>query len=433
MGFLVKAAGAVERMIRPTGASPTPAPRAEITVADSLAEVLRLLNESGLSRSGTNVTITRAMQLAAVYACVRILSESLAQLPLLVYRKTADGKALATSLPLFSVLKDQVNEWQTSFEWRERVIVDVALRGNSYAYKVRNARGQVIELLRMHPDRCCPKQDPNTLALTYEWTRPSGQKIVLPRKEVLHIRGLGDDDIVGKNPIEWFRETIGDAAATQEHSSRFWSNGAKPLMVLEVEAGAKIGETAQKALREDFELMYSGPANAYRTAILPGGVKASNLQINGKDAQFLETRKFQRSEIAMLFRVPPHMIGELERSTNNNIEHQSLEFVMHTLTPWMVRIEQAIARDLLDHDPSLYVKFNASALLRGDAQSRAEALQIQRRNGVINANEWRDIEDMDRRTDPGGDEYIIESNMQRNDGSTVEAAVTDPKQEPAKP
>lgn len=388
-------------------------PRNEIVTYGSLAEALKALNGGAVSKAGPLVTVDRAMQSGAVYACVRVIADTHAQLPLVTFRRLdEERRERARNNTLYGLLHDRVNEWQTSFEWRQLKQRDLLLRGNAYSLIVRGFGGRIVELLRIHPDRVSPKQDSDTLAVTYELTREDGRRIELPRSEVLHIRGLGDDGVCGVNPIHWYREVLGDSLAAQEHGSRFWSNGAKLLGLLETNPEIALDEPDRKAVREDFDQMYRGGENAYKTAILPRGMSYKPVGISNEDAQFLETRKFSRSEIAGIFRVPPHKIGDLERATFSNIEHQALEFVTDTMLPWLINWEQAIQRDLLAGEDDLFAKFIVDGLLRGDAKSRAEALQIQRRNGVINANEWRQIEDRNPREDPGGEEYIVESNMQ---------------------
>ncbi|HYF87418.1 phage portal protein [Azospirillum sp.] len=386
--------------------------RAEITEPTDLQTVISQLLGGYTSASGAAVTVDSAQRFAAVAACVRVLTNSIAHLPLVLFRKTSSERQPATDLPVYRLLHDRPNEWQTSFQWRKLKQRDLLYRGNAFSLKVRGFRGDVQELLRLHPDRVQPKQDERTLAVSYVYTRADGRRVELARQDVLHLWSDSDDGVTGLNPIRLHRETIGDGLAMREHGSRFFSNGAKPLGILQ--AAGKIGNKAE--MRQDFESLYAGGQNAHRVAILDQGVEYKPVSISMEDAQYLEGRKFNRSEIAGIFGVPPHKIADLDRSTNNNIEHQALEFVTDSLAPWLVCWEQCIGRDLLDNDPSLYVKHNVDALLRGDSKSRAEALQIQRRNGVINANEWRALEDRNPRTDLGGDEFIVEGNMVRQTG-----------------
>lgn len=381
-----------------------------------------ILGVVGGSSAGVAVNVTSAQQVAAVHASVRVISESIAQLPCVLFRRDGTKRNPAVDHPVYALLHDRPNEWMTAFEWRELVSRHLNFRGNHYSLIVRGYGDRVLELLPMHPDRVKVQQDPVTLALSYIYTRADGRRVVYPRRNVLHIRGLGDDGVVGLDPISLYREAIGLTLATQRHGSRFFANGAKPSGLLEIEGS--MDAEARTAMREDFESLFSGE-NTHRTATLPKGVSFKDIQMSNDNAQFLETRKYQRSEIASLFRVPPHMIGDLEKATFSNIEHQAVEFVVHSLTPWLVRIEQALGRDLLNDAPDLFFKFNVDALLRGDSKSRAEALNIKRRAGVINANEWRALDDMNPREDEGGDEYIVEQNMTPQSGNAKD-------EEPAK-
>lgn len=409
MGHLVRFASAVERIF---------SPRASLT-AESAAELEAFISGQlgPISKAGITVTTASAQQLSAVYSCVRVLSETIAHLPLVLYARDGKKREAAVDHPVYRLLKSRPNEWQTSFEWRELKVRDLNLRGNAYSLIVRGFGDRIQELIRLHPDQVRPKQDARSLAISYEYTRRDGRRIELARRDVLHVRGMGDDGLVGLSPIKAQRETLGGALATQEHGNRFWANGAKPGSVATLEEGKDMSDPARIALREDLERMYAGSANAYKTAVLPKGVKLDPLQVTNEDAQFLGSRKFQRTEIAGIYRVPPHKIGDLDKATFSNIEHQGLEFATDSITPWAVRFEQAIDRDLLDNDSGLFVKFNLAALLRGDFKSRQIGLQTQRRNGVINANEWRIIEDMNPRDDDGGEEYIVERNMGPQDGA----------------
>ena len=384
-----------------------------LTTSEDLAQALHAAMQ-GPAKSGASVTPETAMRQATVYACVRIIAESIAHLPLAVFRRDGESRTPARDLRVYHLLHDRPNEWQTSYELRELLAKDIELRGNGYARIVRNFRGEPDELLYLPADTVMAQQDSRTLAVAYQYASPDGRTVTLRRDEVWHVRGMGNG-LAGMDPITCYRETVGDAIAQQEHGSRFFSNGAKPLGVLEVAAGTNIGGPAQTALREDFNTLYAGNENAHRTAVLPGGVTYKPVSISNENAQFLESRAFTRTEICGLFRVPPHKVGDLSRATFSNIEHQALEFVTDCLLPRLVRWEQAIGRDLLD-DPDLFAKFNVSALLRGDFKSRQEGLQIQRRNGVISANEWRALEEFNPRTDDGGNAYIVEANMTADTG-----------------
>lgn len=384
----------------------------ELTTSEGLDSWIR--HGGTGSTAGVPVTAANAQGLAAVAASVRVLSNAVAHLPLRVMRRDDERRSPARDLPVYGLLHDRPNAWQTSYQWRKLLMRDLLLRGNAYCLKVAGSRG-VQGLLRMHPDHVAVRQDPRTLAVSYDYSRPDGGAVTFRRDQVFHVWADSDNGLVGLNPIRTYRESIGDGLAIREHGSRFFSNGAKPLGVIEIEGGKMVPE-AQAAFRKDFDSLYGGGENAHKTVILPAGVSYKPVSITMDDAQWIEARKTTAREIFGIFGIPPHKAGDLGDATFSNIEHENLDFVISSLTPWLVCWEQAIDRDLLGGDPSLYAKFNVSALLRGDAKSRAEALQIQRRNGVINADEWRELEDYNPRGDAGGEVYIIEGNMQPNDG-----------------
>lgn len=388
-----------------------------ITTSEDLDAWIR--DGGATSVSGVSVTEKKAAAVAAVFTCVRVLRMAISHLPLVLYVQEGRRRVPDTRHPLYGLLHDRPNEWQTSLEWRESMQRDVELRGNAYARIVLGVGGRIIELIRLHPDTVTPKQD-ELMRVTYEYTRPNGQRVVLRNNEVLHIKGYSDDGLVGMNPIREHRETIGDAIAMREHGARFFSNGGKPLGAFEVnvESGThfEMSQASKDAFRADFDEAHSGGVNAHKSMLVPQGLTYKPISISMEDSQYIDGRKFTRSEIFGLFGVPPHKGGDLERATFSNIEHQSIEFVVDAIVPRCVRWEQAIKRDLLWHEQDRFVRHNVAGLLRGDTKSRAEALQIQRRNGVINANEWRLLEDLNPRTDEGGDEYIVETAMRPDDG-----------------
>lgn len=358
------------------------------------------------SKAGQMVTPLTAMQCAAVYACVRVLAESMAQLPLAVYKRRADGGAdEAPEHPLYPLLHDAPNGFQTSFEWREMQMGHVALRGNAYCVISRTVKG-VAELLPLHPDRVRVTQLPDW-SLRYDVT---GIAEPLRQSDILHLHGLSSTGVYGLSPIAQARETIGLALAAEDHGSRLFANGAEPSGVLSHPGPGKLSDDARKNLKESWQRAHSGP-NKHGTALLEEGLTWTKLAVTNKDAQFLETRQYQRAEIASLFRIPPHLIGDLTRATFSNIEQQSLEFVIHTLMPWVKRWEQRLSRQLLsDVDRRTYfVRFKVDGLLRGDIAGRYAAYAIAITNGWLNRNEVRALEGLNRAD--GLDEYLKPLNM----------------------
>jgi HK97 family phage portal protein len=371
----------------------------------------------GGTTSGKPVNEHTAMQMTAVYSCVRILAEAVAGLPLHLYKYTASGgKEKALFHPLYFLLHDEPNPEMSSFVFRETLMTHLLLWGNAYAQIIRNGKGEVIALYPLMPNRMRVDRDSKG-ELYYSYTRYSdeapainGMTVTLRPSDVLHIPGLGFDGLVGYSPIAMAKNAIGLAMATEEYGAKFFANGAAPGGVLEHPGTIK---DPQK-VKESWNMAYQGSSNAHRVAVLEEGMKYQPIGISPEQAQFLETRKFQINEIARIFRVPPHMVGDLEKSSFSNIEQQSLEFVKYTLDPWVIRWEQAISRSLLrtDEKKLLFAKFNVDGLLRGDYTSRMNGYAIGIQNGFMCPNDARALEDMDLIPDElGGNRFLCNGNM----------------------
>lgn len=371
----------------------------------------------GGSSSGKVVTERSAMQMTAVYACVRILSEAIAGLPLHMYRYKDDGgKEKALDHPLYLLLHDEPNPEMSSFVFRETLMTHLLLWGNAYAQIIRNGKGEVVALYPLMPNKMTVSRDETgQLYYTYQKSQEELPKdntytVTLHPSDVLHIPGLGFDGLVGYSPIAMAKNAIGLAIATEEYGSKFFANGAAPSGVLEHPGTIK----DPQRVRESWMSQFGGSANSNKIAVLEEGLKYTPISISPEQAQFLETRKFQINEIARIFRVPPHMVGDLEKSSFSNIEQQSLEFVKYTLDPWVVRWEQSIQRTLLTPEEKkiYFVKFNVEGLLRGDYQSRMSGYATARQNGWMSANDIRELENLDRiPAEEGGDLYLVNGNM----------------------
>lgn len=372
----------------------------------------------GSTTSGKVVNEQTAMQTTAVYACVRILSEAVAGLPLHIYRYRADGgKERIPQHPLYSLLHDEPNSEMTSFVFRETLMSHLLLWGNAYAQVVRNGRGQVIALYPLLPNKMDVSRAANgELLYTYyrdfdeSGIKPEGGYVTLRKDEVLHIPGLGFDGLIGYSPIAMSKNAIGMSLATEEYGASFFANGANPGGVLEHPGVIK----DIQRVKDSWNTAYQGSGNAHKIAVLEEGMKFQAIGIPPEEAQFLETRKFQIDEIARIFRVPPHMVGDLEKSSFSNIEQQSLEFVKYTLDPWVVRWEQSLQQSLIlpSEKASLMIRFNLDGLLRGDYQSRMNGYAVGRQNGWMSANDIRELEDMNRiSAEEGGDLYLVNGNM----------------------
>ena len=371
----------------------------------------------GGTTSGKTVTERSAMQMTAVYSCVRILSEAVAGLPLHVYRyNDSGGKEKALDHPLYQLLHDEPNPEMSSFIFRETLMTHLLLWGNAYAQIIRNGKGDIIALYPLMPNKMTVNRDEHG-QLYYQYNKSSDEAptmpnstVILEPRDVLHIPGLGFDGLVGYSPIAMAKNAIGLAIATEEYGAKFFANGAAPSGVLEHPGTIK----DPTKVREAWQSQFGGSGNSGKVAVLEEGMKYTPISIAPEQAQFLETRKFQINEIARIFRVPPHMVGDLEKSSFSNIEQQSLEFVKYTLDPWVVRWEQAIARALLtaDEKKRYFVKFNLEGLLRGDYQSRMEGYATARQNGWMSANDIRELENLDRiPAEDGGDLYLVNGNM----------------------
>ena len=382
----------------------------------------------GSSTSGKAVTERSAMQMTAVYSCVRILAEAIAGLPIHLYRYADDGsKEKATGHPLYFLLHDEPNPEMTSFVFRETIMTHLLLWGNGYSQIIRNGKGDVVALYPLMPNRMTVDRDEHG-RLFYSYQVSSGDAptmkqgtVVLAPSDVLHIPGLGFDGLVGYSPIAMAKNAIGMAIACEEFGAKFFANGAAPSGVLEHPGTIK----DPSRVREAWQSQFGGSANSGKVAVLEEGMKYTPISISPEQAQFLETRKFQINEIARIFRIPPHMVGDLEKSSFSNIEQQSLEFVKYTLDPWVVRWEQSIARSLLSPQEKkrYFVKFNLDGLLRGDYQSRMNGYATARQNGWMSANDIRELENLDRiPANLGGDLYLINGNMTKLEDAGIFAA-----------
>lgn len=362
----------------------------------------------GSTTSGKTVNERSAMQTTAVYACVRILAETIASLPLHLYRYTDNGKEKAVENSLYYKLHDEPNSEMTSFVFRETLMSHLLLWGNAYAQIIRDGKGNVLSLYPLLPDRMSVDRASNG-ELFYEYRKETGS-VILRHKEVLHIPGLGFDGLVGYSPIAMAKNAIGMALATEEYGAKFFANGANPGGVLEHPGVLK--DPAK--IRESWNAVYQGSGNAHRVAVLEEGMKFQSIGIPPEQAQFLETRKFQTEEICRIFRVPPHLVANLDKATFSNIEHQSISFIDNTIVPWVTRIEQSMKKSLLSETDKkeYFIKFNLNGRLRGDAGSRAQFYQIMRQNGVMSANDIRELEEMNLIPEiQGGDKYLVNGNF----------------------
>ena len=372
----------------------------------------------GRTTSGKPVNERTATQTTAVYACVRILAEAVASLPLHVYEYQDDGgKKLVHDHPLYYLLHDEPNPEMTSFVFRETLMSHLLIWGNAYAQIIRDGAGRVLGLYPLLPDKMDVQRDDRG-NIYYVYSRNSDENpmfkeygdIRLKAEDVLHIPGLGFDGLIGYSPIAMAKNAVGMTLACEEYGASFFANGANPGGVLEHPGVLK----DPSKVRESWNSVYRGVNNAHKIAVLEEGMKYQQIGIPPEEAQFLETRKFQINEIARLYRIPPHMVGDLDKSSFSNIEQQSLEFVKYTLDPWVIRWEQSLQRSLLlpGEKGKYFIKLNVDGLLRGDYQSRMNGYAVGRQNGWFSANDIREMENMNPIPDEqGGNLYLINGAM----------------------
>jgi HK97 family phage portal protein len=363
------------------------------------------------SHAGVDVNEDSALKFITVYSCVKVLAEGIASLPLVLYKeRRGGGSDKAYDHPLYDLLQTNPNDEMTTVTWREQQVGNQAISGNGYSIITKNKRGQVIDIYPVdwHKVNCFRDSDGR---IKYR-IEDRGKYEVFEADRVFHTLGMSPDGLHGFSPIRLAAESIGMGLAAAEFGSRFYGQGMNVGGILEYPEA--MSDIAYSRLKEDMDLRSSGLANSWKPMILEEGAKYNRIPMPLSDAQFVESRKFTRDEICGLFRVPPHMIANLERSTNNNIEHQSLEFVKYTLMPYLVGWEKTINWKLLtpaERKAGYYVKFNVDALLRGDYKSRQEGLAIQRQNGIINADQWRELEEFNPIGGVDGDAYLVNGNM----------------------
>lgn len=372
-----------------------------------------------MTETGIRITPDIALQSTVVLACCRILAETIASLPIHVYRRTKDGeKEIARDIPLYKVLSFAPNSWQTKFEFFEQVVMNLCLWGNSYTQIMSGRYGAVSELINLHPSRMEVERLENG-RLRYSYTNPETNRLeMFTQDQIMHVRWTPEQDgIKGMVPVEIAREAIALARACEQHAARYWANSARPGVVLQTD-GSLSPEAAER-LRDNWERLHRGSQNAWRTAVLTNGLKAEPLGFTAEQSQFLDSRKFQCDEIARVFRMPTHLVNG---TGGGNLEVQGQEFVTYTLLPWLRRIESAISRALIYNDDVFFAEFDVKGLLRGDSNSRAAYYSTMTNLGILSVNECRRFENLPPLEH--GDNHFVAMNMQ-----TLEDAAK-PKQDP---
>ena len=358
------------------------------------------------AKTASGITIStdeKAMQCSAVYACIRVLAEAAASLPLFIYKRNPDrSREVAEKHYLNSILHDKPNEFQTSYEFRETMMAHLCLRGNFYAYKEMNGGGQIVNLIPLNPTRM--KVSRNNQTLEYEYTDDTGSSNYWTAKEIWHIKGISSDGVLGFSPVTIAREQIGLALKMEEHGARVFSNYARPSGILSTPG--KLSENAADRLKKSWYQAQGGD-NVHKVAVVEEGLTWTSIGYSNEDSQFLESRNFQIEDIARIFKVPSILINHSDKSaTYASVEQQMLSFVIHSLRPWLVRIEQSINKNLLtdaEKKQGYFAEHKLEGLLRGDIQARYSAYAIGRQNGWLSANEIRELENLN--PIEGGNKY----------------------------
>lgn len=366
----------------------------------------------GMMLNGVQLNNVTAMQYSAVWACIHVLAETFASCKCYLYQKLPDGsRRRAVENPLYDVLTYVAAPNMPAYYLRETMQYHVLSGGNAYAEKVLDSKGEVAQLNMLLPVNVLPAQDYNTGEIYYN-VNDRGKLYKLPAEKILHITGLGYNGVIGYSPLAMARRAIILGMSSEELGNKFFENGALATGVLETDKPLK--EDAWQRLKEQFRARYEGRSNAGSTMILEGGMKFNRISVNPEEAQFLETRKYQTEEIARFYRVPLHLIQNLEKSTYSNIEQQTIDFYQNTMLPWFVRWEQFMNMRCLtrrQRQDGYYCEFDMLSMLRGDNQSRANMLHLMRQDGIINADEWRERENMNPLPDGQGKTVFINGNM----------------------
>jgi len=371
------------------------------------------------TQSGVLVSENLALNLSSVYACVQVLSQTIGSLPLMVYQRTPDGKIRVASHPLYRLLHDTPNPEMTSMTWRQAMMLHLGLWGNHYSEIERDSDGNPVALWPITPWRVLLRRIEGKLVYTVGLDTGV---VNVPFANMLHIKGLSYDGLVGISPLRAARETVGLSLGAQKYAAKFFANDARPGGILE--HPGQLSEDAAGRLRKSFERAHEGLDNKFRVAVLEEGMKFNAVGVPPEDAELLETRKFAVSEIARYFRMPLHKISDLERSTNSNIEQQAIEFVTDTIGPWLSNIEQELSFKLFCGD--YYPEFLVEGLLRGDIKTRYAAYAVGRQWGWLSADDIRERENMNKLPDGKGAIYLSPLNMgpagqkpENSDGGTT--------------
>ena len=366
----------------------------------------------GITKAGEYVTSDNALRLAAVYSCIKIITQTFAATPLFLMMDKDNGvKEKASKHKLYHLLKNEAIEGVPAFRWREESMMDLLTDGNAFAQIIRNSRGEIVALNHISAKSVeIIEEESNIL---YQVTDSHGNIYKLTRYQMMHIPALGNCKGRGLSPIGLAKESIGKAVAAAGYGSEFFKGGGQAQAVVGVVDGVAKNKASFDEFKKEWEKSY-GQNSRNKTIFLSGGISYNRLTVTPEEAQFLETIKATTREICGIYGVPPHMVGDLERATFSNIEHQAIEFIQNTMVPWFVRFESYIDTCLLtqkEREQGYYTKFNTNSWLRGDSASRASMYQMMRQNGIMNADEIRALEDMNPQKGNTGKQYLVNSAM----------------------
>ena len=365
-----------------------------------------LSNFFGTLTGGTkSVTNEQAMRLNAVYSCVKVLSDTMATLPCNLYWDHEDkGRVIHDKSPLHNLILNSPNDYQTGAEFFSYVMVNLCLTGNFYGYINRTSSGAVVEILPLKTENVSVQQD-SKYRVRYVVTFDNGKQDVLRPDQILHIRGMSMDGVTGISPIQQNAHTIGHGIDSRDYASNVFENGATPRGILTTDG--ILDDESFANIKESWNASHGGVSNAHKVAILEQGLKFQKISMSPDDVQLLEARKYTRSEICAMFRVPPHMIGDLDRATFSNIEHQDLAFYKATMLPYLMLIEARLNKALLNVSTQSF-KFDTTNLLRTDITTRVETYNTLINATVLNPNEVR--AELGYNPRKGGDEFVVQSN-----------------------
>ena len=341
--------------------------------------------------SGIHINETEALGIPAVYACIRVLTEAIASLPLITYERFPNGdKERARGFSLFRLLHDAPNPLMTSFELRELLVGHLCLRGNAYCYIERDG-GEVVALWPLHPDKVTVEVSGRKLVYKHQ---NEGTEKPYPMADILHIRGLSDDGIVGFSPLKLLRDSFGYCKAVQDYSSSYFKNDASPGGILTT--AASLGKQGHDNLKVAWAEGFQGKGKHHKVAIMDNDLKWQSIGVSPQDSQLIESQKFSVVEIARVFRVPLNLVMDYERSTYSNVTEQNRSFLTHTLQPWLTRIEQAMGKSLLTEGEKekYFIEHLTQGFLRADTKTRFESYKVAIDAGFLTIDEVRQLENM---------------------------------------